>query len=44
MATEKKGAVILRGSDLRRMFLEASVYFDMHKESTMNLTCFSARW
>jgi len=40
MATEKKGAVILRGSDLRRMFLEASVYFDMHKESINELNVF----
>ena len=40
MATEKKEAVILRGSDLRRMFLEASVYFDLHKESINELNVF----
>ena len=40
MATEKKEAVVLRGSDLRRMILEASVYFDMHKESINELNVF----
>ena len=40
MANEKKEAVVLRGSDLRRMILEASVYFDMHKESINELNVF----
>jgi len=40
MTTYKENAVILRGSDLRRMFLEACNYFDLHKDSINELNVF----